>query len=123
MEAASPGETFVPKVPAARVVDIAKALIEDRDIKTVITGIRPGEKIHEIMVSDEEAWHTFSRGDYYTIKPMLPELWSRTTDEQPLPKEYSSGDSLMTPEETVTLLKKHNLMVDHEIAEEGEFLR
>ncbi|MDQ2697033.1 MAG: polysaccharide biosynthesis protein, partial [Pseudomonadota bacterium] len=46
---ARPGETFVPNAPAATVINIARALIEDRDIDIRITGIRPGEKMHEIM--------------------------------------------------------------------------
>jgi FlaA1/EpsC-like NDP-sugar epimerase len=123
IESAGPGETFVPKVPAARIVDVAKALIGDRSINLVVTGIRPGEKVHEIMVSDEEAWRTFERGNYLAIKPMLPELVKQQTDGRPLQKEYSSGDSLMTIEETNKLLKSHNLLVGQEIVEEGEFLR
>jgi UDP-glucose 4-epimerase len=123
VENASPGETFVPRVPASLIVDVAKVLIEDRDIKMKITGIRPGEKVHEIMVSDEEAWRTYNRGEYYAIKPMLPELVTEAEEGKPLPKEYSSGDSLMTMEETRKLLHKYNLMVGQEFAEEGEFLR
>ncbi len=123
IEMASPGETFVPKVPASRIVDVAKALIGDRKVKMVVTGIRPGEKVHEILVSDEEAWRTFDRGQYYAIKPMLPEMVKQGSDGQPLPKEYSSGDSLMTMDETRKLLEKYNLMVGQEIVEEGEFLR
>ena len=53
---ALPGETFVPKMPAARVVDIADALIGDRNIEKKVTGIRPGEKIHEVLVSEEECF-------------------------------------------------------------------
>jgi UDP-glucose 4-epimerase len=123
IEHAAPGETYIPKVPAARIVDVAKALIGDRDIKMIVTGIRPGEKIHEIMVSDEEAWRTFEHGDYYAIQPMLPELTRETGKERPLQKEYSSGDSLMDLDGTRELLRRHNLMVDHELQEEGEFLR
>lgn len=120
---AAPGETFVPRVPAARMIDVAKALIGDHDIRIVITGIRPGEKVHEIMVSDEEAWRTFNQGKYYTIQAMLPELVQKRKDKPSLQKEYSSGDTLLTLEETRSLLRKYNLMVDGEIKEEGEFLR
>jgi UDP-glucose 4-epimerase len=90
---AAPGETFVPIVPAARITDVAKALIGDRPVKMIVTGIRPGEKVHEILVSDEEAWRTYRRGDYYAIKPMLPELVSREQDGEPLtkPGTCSSG--------------------------------
>src|SRR3984957_15558174 len=49
-----PGETYIPRVPSAQVTDIAKVLIGDRSIKTKIVGIRPGEKVHEILVSEEE---------------------------------------------------------------------
>lgn len=122
IERANPGETYVPKIPSARIVDVARALIEDRAVKLVVTGIRPGEKVHEILISDEEAWHTFEHGDYYAIKPMLPEL-AKEEEEQPLTKEYSSADSLMTPENTRQLLVRHNLIVGQEIIEEGEFLR
>jgi len=120
---ASAGETYIPKVPASRIVDVAAALIGNRDIKTVVTGIRPGEKIHEVLVSEEEAWRTYDRGDYYAIKPMLPELVKEKETGEPLKKEYSSGDSLMTSDETVRLLEQYNLMVGQEIVEEGEFLR
>jgi UDP-glucose 4-epimerase len=120
---ALPGETFVPKVPAARIVDVAKALIDGREIEMVVTGIRPGEKIHEIMVSDEEAWRTFARGEYLAIKPMLPELVSGNDQEQPLHKEYSSSDSLLTLAEVSELLVKSNLMTNTELEEEGELLR
>jgi FlaA1/EpsC-like NDP-sugar epimerase len=69
-----PGEVFIPRVPSARVVDVAAALIDDRPIQTVVTGIRPGEKIHEILVSEEESYRTVFRGAFLAIKPMLPEL-------------------------------------------------
>jgi FlaA1/EpsC-like NDP-sugar epimerase len=69
-----PGETYVPMVPAARVVDIAETLIGGRDIRLVDVGIRPGEKVHEIMVSEEECHRTIERDGYYVICPMLPEL-------------------------------------------------
>ncbi len=123
IEKAQPGETFVPKVPSTRIVDVAKALIGDRDVETLITGIRPGEKVHEIMVSDEEAWRTFSRGECYAIKPMLPELVKSEESAPALHKEYSSSDSVMNYIETRNLLKRYNLMVDQNLREEGEFLR
>lgn len=120
---AQPGETIIPRVPASRITEVARALIGDRDVEIVVTGIRPGEKVHEILVSDEEAWRTYERGDYYAIKPMLPELVKEENGKNALTKEYSSGDSLMTPEETKELLIRYNLMVGQEIVEEGEFLR
>ena len=89
---ALPGETYVPKVPAARIVDLAQVLINGRDIPIVFTGIRPGEKVHEIMVSAEECYRTVERDGHYVIRPMLPELHSTVVEELALAGEYSSAD-------------------------------
>lgn len=123
IEKALPGETIIPKVPAARIVDVATALIGDFTVEMVITNIRPGEKVHEVLVSNEEAWHTVERENYYVIKPMLPELLKKEMAEKVLAKEYSSGDWVMTLDETRQILKQHSLMVGQEIREEGEFLK
>lgn len=104
------GETFVPNAPSATVVNVVKALIGSRDIEVKIVGIRPGEKIDEIMVSTEECNHTFKRGDYYAISSMLPELQQPHDHETPLNKEFSSADNLLNLEETIALLNKHNLL-------------
>lgn len=87
-----PGETFIPKCPAARVIDIAKLMIGNKKIPIVYTGIRPGEKIHEVLVSEEECYRTVARDNYYAIQPILPELRSAEVAEPPLTKEYSSAD-------------------------------
>lgn len=92
IEHARPGETYVPRVPAARVVDVANALINGRDIPVIYTGIRPGEKIHEIMVSEEECHRTIERGEYYVIRPMLPELQREKIDRPARTAEYSSSE-------------------------------
>jgi UDP-glucose 4-epimerase len=84
------GETFVPKVEAATMVCLAETLIDGKDIPILYTGIRPGEKLHEIMVSEEERWRTVERGDYYVIQPMLEELYPIVPDEPVLDDEYSS---------------------------------
>ena len=117
------GETYVPKVSSSLIIDVAKALIGDLNIEMKVTGIRPGEKVHEIMVSDEEAWHTFDRGGYLAIKPMLPELLDDKEEGEALPGAYSSKDTIMTIDETAALLKQYNLMVEQEKDEEEEFLR
>jgi UDP-glucose 4-epimerase len=122
IEGANPGETYVPSVPAARIVDVANAMIGDRDIELVYTGIRPGEKVHEVMVSSEEGWHTYERDGYYVIKPLLPELVKDEPGLKPRDKQYSSADSLMTQKQTAELLVRYGLMVDREIKEEGETL-
>jgi len=125
LKEAEPGETYIPHAPSSTVMNIARALIGDRTIDIEVTGIRPGEKMHEILVSEEEANHCIKRGEYYAILSMLPEL-SNNKKKEPnaLTKEYSSADSVLDLEETIELLKKHHLMVeDVEISNSGELLR
>jgi FlaA1/EpsC-like NDP-sugar epimerase len=122
---AKPGETFIPNAPSATVINVAKALIGDRNVKIEITGIRPGEKMHEILISEEEANHCVKRGEYYAILSMLPEM-RHQGDQEPnaLTKEFSSADVVLDLEDTVALLKKHKLTVeDVELSEIGEILR
>jgi UDP-glucose 4-epimerase len=106
-----PGDIYVPRAPSARVVDIAAALIGKRPIEQVITGIRPGEKIHESLVSDEEAGRTIKRGNWYAIQPMLSEVSGNRDLQNCLTREYSSGDNVMTPEETAALLSSNDLLL------------
>lgn len=87
---ALPGETYVPKAPSARVVDIAEILINGRTIPIVYTGIRPGEKVHEVMVSEEECSRTVERNGFYVIEPILPELRPKPGIQSALTEEYSS---------------------------------
>jgi FlaA1/EpsC-like NDP-sugar epimerase len=117
------GETFIPRVPAARMIDVAKALIGDRPIKTVISGIRPGEKMHEILVSEEEAHRTSIRGDNYVIAPILPELQDGVLGTPALQNEYSSADDLLSYNGVEALLRRRSLMVDQLFELEGEMLR
>jgi UDP-glucose 4-epimerase len=115
-----PGETYIPRAPSALVINIAKTLIGDRPIEMKTVGIRPGEKVHELLVSDEEAHRTVDRGDYYAILPMLPELLGKETESPCLTKEYSSADNVMTLEETDRLLRSQKLMqedISHEAVE------
>ena len=86
------GETYVPRVPAARLVDLAEVLIDGRAIPIEYTGIRPGEKIHEIMVSEEECYRTLERDGYYAICPMLPELRAAPINQPAFTGEYSSAN-------------------------------
>jgi FlaA1/EpsC-like NDP-sugar epimerase len=119
---AGPGETFIPRVPSARVTDIAAVMIGERPIETVVTGIRPGEKVHEILVSEEEANRTMERSpEYYSILPMLPELQREETILDPLAHEYSSADSVMSRPELAKLLDQH-LLTNLNGDERGELL-
>lgn len=85
------GEIFIPKAPSMRVKNLAEALFPDLPIK--IIGIRPGEKVHELLISQEEAKHTFEEEDHYTI---IPEIISRDEIDKryplmkkPLPEDFS----------------------------------
>ena len=63
------GELFVPKIPSMRVMDLAEAVAPGYPIDFV--GIRPGEKLHEVMVPEDDAWHTLEHETYFTILPVL----------------------------------------------------
>lgn len=104
----NPGETFVPKVPAANIVDLAKAVIGDKNLPIKFTGIRPGEKIHEIMVSEEECFRTVERLSYYVILPVLPELRNENEFAAALTSEYSSKDNNISIAELKQLLSSAN---------------
>ncbi len=63
------GELFVPKIPSIRVVDLALAMAPD--VKTKIIGIRPGEKLHEVMVPRDNCFHTLEFQDHFVITPTI----------------------------------------------------
>jgi UDP-N-acetylglucosamine 4,6-dehydratase len=64
------GEVFVPKIPSMNVMDLARAVAEGCEIDVV--GIRPGEKLHELLISEDEARHTVELDDMYVVKPVHP---------------------------------------------------
>jgi FlaA1/EpsC-like NDP-sugar epimerase len=98
------GETYIPRVPSARVVDIAKTLMNGKEIPIVYTGIRPGEKIHEILVSEEECYRTSERDGYYVIHSILPELNPEPRAKQVLNGEFSSADALLPRDQVKKVL-------------------
>jgi UDP-glucose 4-epimerase len=105
------GETYVPTCAAAAVPDIAKALIGSKDILIVVTGIRPGEKLHEILISEEEMRHVSRRGSYYAISAMLPEIATAPVGvPHDLPFEYSSKAAVGDFEATRDLLARNGLL-------------
>jgi len=61
------GEVFVPKIPSTKVVDLAKAIAPDAEIN--IIGIRPGEKLHEMLISEDEARHTIELDKMFVVQP------------------------------------------------------
>ncbi len=102
------GETFVPKVASAKITDVAKVLMGKEKLPMVFTGIRPGEKVHEIMVSEEECFRTMERAGYYVILPVLPELRSEDEKAKMLNSEYSSKDGNISKKELKNLLSDSN---------------
>lgn len=68
------GEVFVPKIPSMKVIDLARAIAPGVEIEFI--GIRPGEKLHEVLISEDEARNTVERENMFIVKP--PEtLWKR----------------------------------------------
>lgn len=120
---ANRGETFIPRVPSALITDLAELLIGDRPIKMMVTGIRPGEKIHEILVSEEESYRTIERGDYYAILPILPEVNLEKDYRAVLQNEFSSADNMMSRADLKQMLIEQKLMIEDNIELSGEFLR
>lgn len=86
------GEIFVPKIPSMRIGDLAEAVAEGRKLE--IVGIRPGEKMHETLVTRDEARNVVDLGNHFIIKPFLPKWPFPTSFEsaRPVPGdfEYSS---------------------------------
>jgi UDP-N-acetylglucosamine 4,6-dehydratase len=64
------GEVFVPKIPSTTITDLAKAIAPDCTIEYI--GIRPGEKLHEVLVSEDEARHTLELHDMFVVQPSHP---------------------------------------------------
>ncbi len=113
LEHALGGEIFIPKIPSYRITDVAMAIAPGCEQK--IVGIRPGEKVHEEMITPSDSFYTYDLGKYYTIIPSVPK-W-KISDfiaqfNAKLVKEgfsYNSGNN--TEWETVDSLRK--LIVEH----------
>jgi UDP-N-acetylglucosamine 4,6-dehydratase len=108
LENAWGGEIFVPKIPSYHITDVATAICPECEQKVV--GIRPGEKIHEEMITPSDSFNTYDLGKYYVILPTthnwnLQEFVNRF-DAKPVPVgfSYNSGDN--TEWETVETLRE-----------------
>jgi UDP-N-acetylglucosamine 4,6-dehydratase/5-epimerase len=102
------GEIFVPKIPSMRVVDLAKAIAPECEIE--IIGIRPGEKLHETMITEDDARRTLSFDTYYVIQPEFP--WWKVEyakGGKPLPEGFSyvsnTNDQWLSVEDLKNLIK------------------
>ncbi|WP_318522658.1 UDP-N-acetylglucosamine 4,6-dehydratase (inverting) [Photobacterium leiognathi] len=108
------GEIFIPKIPSYNVLDVAKAVAPMCDIKVV--GIRPGEKLHEEMITDTDSLNTIDLGKYYAILPSVSFTYTEAdylkhhkAEKVPFGFKYNSGTN--TEWETVEglrdLIKEH----------------
>jgi len=117
------GETYVPRVPACRMADVAEVLLEGRQPGVVVTGLRPGEKLHEILVSEEEGIRTIERGKFYVVLPILPELRDPASSERTINIEYCSADNLLSLNSVADLLRRERLLVEDRPEHESEVLQ
>lgn len=102
------GEVFVPKIPSMKVVDLADAMAQG--IPTVEVGIRPGEKLHEALLTEDEARHSVDAGDVYVVLPEHPwwgmgGAWEGAT---PLPEGFAytsdNNDDWLSADQLTALL-------------------
>ena len=107
------GEIFIPKIPSYKITDVAEAIAPNLPQKTV--GIRPGEKIHEEMITSSDSFYTYDMGKYYAILPTVPrwdiEQFAKKFNAVKVPQgfEYNSGDN--TEWDSVEELRE--LIVEH----------
>ncbi len=103
------GEIFVPKIPSYKILDVAKAVAPECEIK--IVGIRPGEKVHEEMITDTDSLNTIDFGQYYAILPSVSFTYEECeylahhkATKVPFGFKYNSGTN--TEWETIESLRK-----------------
>jgi len=107
------GEIFIPKIPSYKITEVAKAIAPD--IEHRIIGIRPGEKIHEEMITPSDSFYTYDMGKYYAIIPNVPnwdeENFVKTFNAKKVKTgfSYNSGENTdwVGVEELRTFIKQH----------------
>jgi FlaA1/EpsC-like NDP-sugar epimerase len=113
METAWGGEIFVPKIPSYKLTDVAEAI--GPECKHEIVGIRPGEKIHEEMITSSDSFSTYDLGKYYAILPQVTNwnIDSYTKEfnasKVPIGFQYNSGENTdwVGVDEIRSLIIKH----------------
>ena len=102
------GELFVPKIPSYRIMDIANAI--GPNCEKPIVGIRPGEKIHEEMITPSDSYNTYDLGKYYTILPSVPvwdiEEFIKEFQAKKVQEGFSYNSGQNTDWETVSSLRE-----------------
>lgn len=109
------GEIFVPKISSYRIMDIVKALNNKSSIK--IVGIRPGEKLHEELISKEESYNTFDLGDFFIIASTNNSInfyKKKKYKKFKIDKNYNSlNNSFLTVAQIKELIKNYKEKYDH----------
>ncbi len=103
------GEVFIPKIASMKILDLAEAIAPDTEKKVI--GIRPGEKLHEILLTEEEAKHSKELDDYFVIEPEHPFWSSKNLKEgEPLPEDFrytsETNDRWFSREELTKVIKE-----------------
>ena len=117
------GDLFIPQVPSAKITDLVDVLISERKINKKIIGIRPGEKVHEVLISNEEINRTVERDNFYVIKPIIPELIDEEIKLTKLESGYSSKDNNISKKEILKLLTDNKLTLESIEKDNNEVLR
>ena len=103
---------FIPRLRSARIVDVAACYIGSHNAKTEIVGIRPGEKIHEVLMTDGEILNATHFADYSTISPE-DDKFGTFAGAGVNPEEYRAFDSqypIMSPTEVLHFLDENDLI-------------
>lgn len=107
LEIMTGGEIFVPKIPAMKIVDLARAIAPD--LPHEIVGVRPGEKIHEVMITEDDARMTLELDDRYVITPPVPDWESAVIKRmggKPVKEGFRYSSEYSLPELTSDALRK-----------------
>ena len=108
MKAAWGGEIFIPKIPSYKIMDVAKAIGPNCEHKLI--GIRPGEKIHEEMITSSDAFFTYDLGKYYVIVPQSPNWiisdFINEFNAEIVPKGFAYNSEANSEWETIDSLRK-----------------
>jgi UDP-N-acetylglucosamine 4,6-dehydratase len=110
IETMTGGETFIPKIPSMKIMDLAQAVAPDCKVEFV--GIRPGEKLHEVLISRDESRHAVDAGDLFIINPEDPfGSYKVRAGSTPLPDgfKYASDSN----EEWLSTEDLHSLLADN----------
>jgi UDP-glucose 4-epimerase len=116
----SHGQTWVPRVRAAKIQDMAEILSDHYSVPVKSTAIRPGEKLHEELVSEEEGFRTFEFDpDYFVIQSATYryEAGSSVLAREPIDEAYSSKDCVMDQFELYDMLSSNGLVTGESLTE------